>query len=482
MEISYQIREQVFRYISEHRLIEQGDVVIAGISGGADSVCLLFLLLELQERLQISVKAVHVEHGIRGENALNDARFAEDLCGKHDIPLTVLHVNALQYAGEHQLSLEEAARICRYEAFEQIRAGYGTANVKIAVAHHKGDQAETVLFQLARGSGIKGLGGMQSRREHIIRPLLSCSREDILLYLKEKNIPYCMDETNADNSYARNRIRNEILPALKEIQPGCVEHIAKAAEELQEVEAYLHRQAETVCQSVIIRNADGIEIETGDFDRYDPVIRKEVIREALAAFVPGRKDILRRHIDSILSLIQKEDGKEIHLPKGVRIRKQGSRLVFGTWESDPDQRYPEGPWILYTGKETELHESAEFPIGEEKMLVSRVFAYESGAAIPQDTYTKWLDYDRIKNGFHIRTRRSGDYLCIDEQGHRKSLQDYLVNEKIPADVRDRMLLIADGDHVVWVPGYRISAYYKISEQTKKVIEIRITGGFSWETE
>ena len=241
MEISYQLRERVFRYISEQHLIEQGDTVIAGVSGGADSVCLLFLLLDLKERLQINVTVLHIEHGIRGERSRQDAHFVEELCKTHDIPFQVRSVNATEYAGEHKVTLEEAARILRYEAFAEVAATYGDAHVKIAVAHHRDDQAETVLFQMARGSGLHGLGGMHPKRDRIIRPLLTCSRRDLELYLSENNLPYVTDETNQDNQYARNRIRNVILPELKEIQPGCIDHIAAAAGELQEIDAFIKK-------------------------------------------------------------------------------------------------------------------------------------------------------------------------------------------------------------------------------------------------
>ncbi|MCR4946598.1 MAG: tRNA lysidine(34) synthetase TilS [Lachnospiraceae bacterium] len=479
MEISYQIRENVFRYITERRLIEQGDTVIAGVSGGADSVCLLFLLLELKPRLSFYLSVLHVEHGIRGEASRQDAAFVEALCQKHGIPFQLRSVRAADYAKEHKLTVEEAARILRYEAFADAIRNAGTEHVKIALAHHEEDQAETVLFQMARGSGLRGLGGMLPKRDNIIRPLLSCSRRDLLLYLEEKEEPYCTDETNADNSYARNRIRNKILPELTEIQPGCIGHMAKAAEELQEIEAFLRKQAEPLYQQVAKRKNNDLIIETDEFSKWDIVLQKEIIREAVGEFVPGKKDILRRHIDAILTLSDKENGKEIHLPKGIVVKKDGSGLLFR--KSDEPEECEEGPWLLFTEEGRELDLSSETPIGNGRTVQCRIFPYDPNVAIAHDTYTKWLDYDRIKNGFQIRTRQKGDYLCIDETGHKKSLQDYFVNCKIPAKVRDKVLLIACGDHVIWIPGYRISTAYKITNETKNVIELQITGGFPWQT-
>lgn len=478
MEISYQLRERVFRYITEHNLIEKGDTVIAGVSGGADSVCLLFLLLDLKERLGINVAALHVEHGIRGEDSKKDAQFVEELCRLRHIPFEMREVDAAGYAKEYKMTLEEAARILRYGAFTEAISRYGEKHVKIAVAHHRDDQAETVLFQMARGSGLRGLGGMHPMRDQIIRPLLTCSRRDLELYLLENDLPYCTDETNLDNQYARNRIRNVILPQLKEIQPGCVEHIASAAAELQEIDAFLKKQAEPVYAQITETKAGCLQIRLRDFDALDPVIQKEIVRMAIGEFIPAKKDILRRHIESIVALTGKENGKELHLPQGVLIKKTENVLVFQRGEWRENSAEWTGPWILVAEGDTEVEIANEVLLDPEHVFKSRIFPCRDDLTIPQDTYTKWLDYDRIKNGLLIRTRRSGDYLCIDDAGHKKSLQDYFVNNKIPADIRDQVLLVADGDHVVWIPGYRISTQYKITDQTRNVIELQITGGLS----
>ena len=478
MEISYQLRERVFRTISEHNLIEKGDTVIAGVSGGADSVCLLFLLLDLKERLSIDVTALHVEHGIRGESSRCDAGFVEKLCKEHDIPFQMKEVDAPGYAKEHKVTLEEAARLLRYGAFFEAAKQFNEKRVKIAVAHHRDDQAETVLFQMARGSGLRGLGGMHPKRDCIIRPLLNCSRRDLELYLIENELPYRTDETNRDNQYARNRIRNVILPELKEIQPGCIDHIAAAAGELQEIDAYIKKQAGPVYEQIAKWQEGCLRIGLGDFDALDPVIKKEIVRMAIGEFIPAKKDILRRHIESIVALADKENGKELHLPQGVLIKKTEHALVFQKGEWKNTAAIQTGPWILLRDQKTEQNVDPEVLVGSECTLKSRIFPYRNDLTIPEDTYTKWLDYDRIKNGLLIRTRRSGDYLCIDDAGHKKSLQDYFVNNKIPADIRDQVLLLADGDHVVWIPGYRISTQYKITDQTENVIELQITGGLS----
>lgn len=261
---------EIKRYIEANQLIRPGDGVVVGLSGGPDSVFLLYALHTLQARMGFTLRAVHVHHGIRGAEADRDEAFSEKLCVKLDIPFQAVHVAAPAYAAQHGLSLEEAARILRYEALEAARQQLGQTlaarpsdspsrlpdarSMKglpassapaawIAVAHHLDDQAETVLHNLVRGAGLRGLAGMENRRNHVIRPLLSIKREDILKWLKQYDIPYVTDSTNADPHYTRNRIRSTVLPELREINPEASAHIAHSAALLREADAYFHALA-----------------------------------------------------------------------------------------------------------------------------------------------------------------------------------------------------------------------------------------------
>ena len=235
---------EIKRYIGANQLIRPGDGVVVGLSGGPDSVFLLYALHTLQPRMGFTLWAVHVHHGIRGAEADRDEAFSEKLCAKLDIPFQAVHVAAPAYAAQHRLSLEEAARILRYEALEAARQQLGqTRAAWIAVAHHLDDQAETVLHNLVRGAGLRGLAGMENRRNHVIRPLLSIKREDILKWLKQNDIPYVTDSTNADPHYTRNRIRSTVLPELREINPEASVHIAHSAALLREADAYFHALA-----------------------------------------------------------------------------------------------------------------------------------------------------------------------------------------------------------------------------------------------
>lgn len=235
---------EIKRYIEANQLIRPGDGVVVGLSGGPDSVFLLYALHTLQPRMGFTLWAVHVHHGIRGAEADRDEAFSEKLCAKLAVPFQAVHVTAPAYAEQQGLSLEEAARILRYEALETARQQLTEAPAAwIAVAHHLDDQAETVLHNLVRGAGLRGLAGMENRRNHVIRPLLSIKREDILKWLKQYDIPYVTDSTNADPHYTRNRIRSTVLPELREINPEASAHIAHSAALLREADAYFHALA-----------------------------------------------------------------------------------------------------------------------------------------------------------------------------------------------------------------------------------------------
>ena len=209
MKVKYQIEEKVFSYIREHHMLKPGDRVVAGISGGADSVCLLFVLLEWAKVCPLELAVVHVNHGIRKE-AGEDAAYVKSLCEAHCLPFYLLEKDVRERAEQEKCSEEEAGRKTRYEAFEAVAKEIGADY--IAVAHNSNDRSETMLFHLFRGSGIKGLGSIQPVRDNIIRPILCLERKEIEAYLEDRGITYCQDATNATDDYTRNRIRHHILP------------------------------------------------------------------------------------------------------------------------------------------------------------------------------------------------------------------------------------------------------------------------------
>jgi len=453
--------EKVLAYIRNYHMIEAGDCIIAGVSGGADSVCLLFVLMELRKKLDFSLEAVHVEHGIRGAESLGDAGFTERLCKENGIPCRIYTCDVPGRARGERLTLEEAARKCRYEAF--FLACEGKKEAKIAVAHNQDDQAETILWNLARGTGLRGLCGMRPVNGRILRPLLCVSRREIEAYLKERGQRFRTDSTNLSDAYTRNRIRRQILPAMEEgLNMQARVHIAEAGERLLRAQEYLEKLAEEKARRISDVWEGEIRISAEGFLAEERVMQEAMLRIWMERLGGGLKDVGAVHLEELLHLAEKQSGKRLTLPGGRTARRTGGYLVLGGAE----EHVPEG---AEQRQETPLRVPGESRWGSYRILTS-LEPYKN-QIIPEKKYTKWLDYDTIKNTILLRSRRSGDYFIADG-GHRK-LKKYFIDEKVLKECRDQVLLLADGSHILWAVGYRISETCKVTEHTKKILKIQV---------
>ncbi|MGN0360902.1 MAG: tRNA lysidine(34) synthetase TilS [Hominisplanchenecus sp.] len=451
------MRDKVCSYIREHHMIRMGDHVIAGISGGADSVCLLFVLQELKDRLGFTLEAVHVEHGIRGMESREDAAFTGRLCKEQGIVCQQYTYDVPDRARRERLSMEEAARKCRYEAFE--KACGGRENVKIAVAHNQDDQAETILWNLARGAGMRGLCGMRPVNGQIIRPLLDVSRREIEEFLREKGQSFRTDSTNLSDAYTRNRVRRQILPAMEEgLNSRARSHIAHAGDRIRRTQEFLERLASEKAGTCSEMCDGEIWIDREAFQSEDEVMQEYMLLIWLKRLGGGLKDLGAVQIRDLKRLAAGQSGRKLMLPGGRSARCTGSYLVLG-----PGQE-PEPASV-----EKALEVPGETRCGNYR-VITRLRPYKK-EIIPENKYTKWMDYDTIKNTIQLRNRKSGDYFIADG-GHSK-LKKYFIDEKILKEYRDQILLLADGSHILWIVGYRISEACRITDQTKTVLEIQI---------
>ena len=477
--------EQVFEKIREKKLIREGDTVLIGVSGGADSVCLLFLLRELQRELPFSIEAVHIEHGIRGEESRKDALFVENLCKKLNVPCVVYTEDVPGFAKEHGLGLEEAARIRRYACYEKRvcalqESGTDPACIRLALAHHAEDNAETVLFQLVRGSGMGGLCGMEYDRQwksyRMIRPLLGVQRAQIEAYLAEKEQDYCTDATNLDMDYSRNRIRHKVLPELREINGQAVAHINQTAELLSGLRDYLAVQTRQAEREFVTEEQDGLLLHNGLVDSCPQILVKELIHDMIGRVSGSKKDVAAVHVGLVEKLFSSQIGRQVDLPYQIVAKRTYEGVLLGR-----KKEKTAGKEFLLELSKAQLEEVCagrpgawDVPGG---VISFKIFCFSGKTGeIEKKTYTKWFDYDKIKCGLQIRTRKTGDYLTVDESGHTKKLKEYLINEKIPREKRDEILLVTEGAHVLWAVGGRISAGYKVSEHTKRILEVQFGGG------
>lgn len=456
--------QKVFRYMEQYDMIHAGDHIIVGVSGGADSLCLLFVLRDYCRIRPFTMSVVHVEHGIRGEESLADARFVKDLCDSLGIACRCVSCPVPALAKKKKISLEEAGREARYEILERVRRETGAD--KIAVAHHREDQAETMLFQMVRGSGLDGACGMPPVRGRIIRPLLGCSRAWIEDYLTRHGIAWRQDATNRQTDYRRNCLRHQVLPLLREkINSAADEHLFALAGELQMVRAYMTEQAKRIADEIAVCSGRGAQIKIPLLLEQDEILRRYSLREILRRAGCPLKNVGRGHVEAVLSLCTRQSGRSVTLPDGWRAQRRFDCIVLRRGEKEK----PGGGFLQA------VEAPGEYKIGERTFRL-RVFPNEN-KNILQKTYTKWLDYDKISRNLFIRTRRPGDYIVIDRNGNRKKLKAYLIEEKIPAAQRGDTALLAMGSEILWVVGHRISEAYKVLPQTKYILEVQMTGGF-----
>ncbi|MCR5451872.1 MAG: tRNA lysidine(34) synthetase TilS [Lachnospiraceae bacterium] len=459
------IIDRVADYINKNEMIGQKDSVFLGVSGGADSVCLLLVMSKLAKKLGFTLKVISVEHGIRGEESRQDAAFVEKLCIEKDIPCRVIPVDAPAYAKENKMTLEEAARKLRYEAFFSV-AKEGDI---IASAHHANDNAETFLFNLIRGSDLRGLSGISPvsdmKGRKLIRPLLCLERSEIEAYLEKEGQEYRTDSTNVSLEHDRNRIRLAVMPEFSRINSKAVSHINDAIAAIKRsCDAGERRSKEIVAEA---KGSKGLDTERlmllpkGD--------RGSVIMTWLRGELSSVKDIGRVHVEAIENLAEGASGRGVDIPGGVRVEKTYHELVIKTAGAYDTKSYRE--FVIPPLDEEEVYQlSLE---GYDINITLHGITWAEGKEIPQKTYYKWFDYDKIKGGLTLRRRKKGDRIVVTESGCHKSIKDLFKDEKIDRDLRDEILLLADESEIVWAIGVRGSEGYRIGRETKRILEINI---------
>ena len=425
------MRERVEQYILQHELISPGDKVLIGLSGGGDSVALLHILKSLCTRMGFTICAAHLNHGIRGEAAHEDAEFVHDFCDFYGIRVYGGYADIPRLARQRGETLEQAGRMLRYDFLEEAKAFFGAD--KIAVAHHMDDQAESILLHLVRGSGLRGLCGMAPRRGDIIRPLLCLSKAEIESYLANENLPYCTDATNFIAEGTRNKLRLETIPYLKrDFNPRLVPSLCAMGEMLSEDESYLCQIAE--------RELNAARRE-GGFDR------------AALNEIGALTDAERGHIDSIIRLISARTGARIEIP-GADVWTSYELICFGHYIKQTGEW--EQPLCLNGETDTEA--------GTYRVAKCAVMDR------PRDRYSACIDADKLPADTLIRQRRAGDrFHRINAPGSKK-LKDAYIDAKLPREKRD-LALIASGRDVLFAPGLGAAESIKLNVNSKNAVKI-----------
>lgn len=461
--------QRVMDHVKEQQMLEEGDCVVAGVSGGADSVCLLLMLLEIKKEIAIDIRVVHVDHKIRSDSA-DDAAYVAGLCRAHGIPFVLVEEDVGALARERHISVEEAGRDVRYRAFFDA---LGEKKGKIAIAHNKNDSCETFLFHLFRGTSLRGLGGILPVRGQIIRPLLCLERAQIERFLEERGVRYCIDSTNLEDHHTRNRIRHHILDAaVREISPAAVGHISDACAQIHGAFQLIEELTIQGAASCVATDERGrYHIEEEPFLQLHGTIQGYVLMEALSRAAGSRKDLGAVHIAQLKELMGKQCGRSIDLPCGLVAKRGYDGICIGKKDAGQDARSLEA---VFTRREQESlldGGSVDIILNDRQRLRATIMRRESVDLknIPEKKYTKWLDHDTIKDNIVIRTRRPGDYLTVNAMDQRKTLKSYFIDRKVPQEERGCIFLVAEASHIIWVIGGRISSHYKVTERTQRIL-------------
>ena len=469
--------ESVTEYMKQAGMLTDVGGVVVGVSGGADSVALLRVLCQCRDAISLQkgvkpadalkINVIHINHMIRGEEADRDEQFVQDLCQRLDVSFKVYREDIPKTARDQHLSEEEAGRIFRYQCFEKeadllSKEGTDARDVRIAVAHNKDDLAETVLFNMIRGSSLLGLSGIKPVVGRIIRPLLMTSRAEIEDYLKELSQDYITDSTNLTTDYTRNKIRLSIIPQLREINGSAVDHIVEVAQDAsrlnQDIAAEISAHYYVENNSTTDREANQ-EIHIPSFRTLSTLAKGELVLSKMEKLSGRRKDITREHIRSVCALADMESGKSVDLIYGIQARRSYDTIVLSIKPTSITQ-------------EQTIEKSGESqPRGT---ITTEIIPYDASLDLSKKEYTKLIDCDKINFVPVLRTPQPDDFIVVSGEGGSKKLSRFFTHSKVDREKRESFPVVADGDEIIWVVGLRLSERYKVTGSTKRVMKITYT--------
>lgn len=416
------MNDKMNRTIDKYHMLSKDDRVLVAVSGGADSMLLLNHMLLIKDKYGIRVSAAHVEHGIRGQESVDDARFVEAFCKKNDIEYHQLEIDAVNEAKAHKMGVEEYSRKRRYEFFNSIPCD------KIATAHNLSDNVETLLFRLSRGTGLKGACGIPAVRGKIIRPLIEISSDEIREFCDNNNIEYRTDSTNFDNSYSRNYIRNEIVPKFKKINPDFERAVSSFINDTNEDMEFIESVVEKAYNEAFYNNTLKIDV----LSKYDNALAKRIILKYFSSF---NISVDRLHLNEIVKLTQ----------------KTGKIQIYGNFFAVSDGE------ILRLADLKEKKSNFSF--------VSKVLKISEFKEKGVDFY---CDCDKIIGTVNIRARIAGDKIKPAGRGCVKSLKKLFNELKIPQEMRGSVGIVTDDSGIIGVIGYCVDERVKIDSDTQNI--------------
>ena len=463
--------EKVNSWADKYGVLKPETLVVVGVSGGADSVCLLHILHKLCKKRAFSIAAVHVNHMLRGKESDGDESFVRDLCNEYRIPLQVFKEDITAFADENGYSIEEAGRIIRYKRLKEVLDKECATH--IAVAHHRDDQAETIFLNLLRGTGIDGLCGMSEVKDKIIRPLLKFSKSDIEEYIKRNGLSYRTDSSNYENTYLRNTIRNVIFHEIKlQTRADISASLIRTQKLLKTDRDFLNQFSEEKYRNMIISDEKKkVVLKRHELKVLHPAIAGRIIRIAWERIAGNLKGLESVHVNMVLDVVSKSGNKTVELPKGIRVMAEYNRVEFSSETSckkvEPFSIRLSPPSIVDLPVNEMRIEMELFSRGEFIKKFGRI------EKAKENSLAQLFDYSKIKEGIYIRSRMPGDIFFPYNSSGKKKLKDFFIDQKIPGSMRGSIPLLADGKNIIWVIGFRTADNYKISDSTQKILYVNI---------
>ena len=461
----FMINNRFLETIKEYDMLEPGERVLIGVSGGVDSVALLNLLHANREKLGISLHIAHLNHMIRRDDAETDLRFVQNLAQNLRVPISVEAIDVQAFAKEKKLSLETAARQVRYDFFARI-AGKAEAS-KIAVGHSADDNVETFLMRLLRGTGIKGLCGIPPRRGKIIRPLIRIWRKEIEEYVGGLKLVPRRDHTNYESKYLRNRVRMKLLPQLKLYNLNIKEIILNTILLLTEDSLYLENRAETTLEECLRSSKEEeISLKVSKLKDLEQPILGHLLRLAIQRIKGNLLDLSYVHIREVMGKIGSTESWELHLPDGIYAVGNEETLLI-TQERPQSKEVEKFYYKLPVPGEVFLRE-----VG--RRIKSEVLEQASGLDYSElPPHEAYIDFYKVGKEIVVRNRREGDRFSPLGIRGTKKVQDFFIDEKVALEERGRIPILESAGRIIWVAGMRVDERFKITPATRKVLKLQL---------
>ncbi|MEE1076398.1 MAG: tRNA lysidine(34) synthetase TilS [Acutalibacteraceae bacterium] len=452
------ISDIIFNTAVNGGMIDYGDTIVVGVSGGADSMCLLHFLASIRNQLKLNLIVAHINHNLRGEEALRDQKFVENTCNNLNVECRVLNADINKISANTGESSEECGRRIRYEFFNELSGNTG----KIATAHTLSDNTETILFNIIRGTGLKGIIGIPRTRNNIIRPIIDITRQQVEEYCSENNIEYVTDSTNLTNDYSRNKIRNTVIPVLKDINPSLEQTILRLSSIAKENLTAVTSLAQDLLDKSVTKNGYSCSIlSTAD---------KTILKQAIILLLQGLdcKSYEEKHINLIYDIVVAKQGA-VQLPNSyTAIASQGILRVHKNISKHKEVNCAKNQSELFK-------EKTSFVINNKKIKVEIIPKQEFDEILKVHNLLvkNSLDYDIISFDTLIRTRLPKDVFKQQGRGVTKTLKKLFIEAKVPAEIRDTLPVIAEKNKILWACGFGVSEECAVTGKTKNVALIKV---------